>query len=170
MNENNKRKINITKILFGVYSVLLIWIILFKASFSISDFIALSGERSINLILFYYSTEVNFHLREVIANMLIFVPLSIYLKMLDKDNKKVILFGFVFSILLEISQFIFGLGATDITDVIANTVGTILGVCGYVLIEKIFKNKEKINNVLRTIALIVTILFTLLMMMLIISN
>lgn len=170
MNENNKRKINITQILLGVYSVLLIWIILFKASFSISDFIALSGERSINLIPFYYSTEVNFHLREVIANMLIFVPLGIYLKMLDKDNKKVILFGFVFSILLEISQFIFGLGATDITDVITNTVGTILGVCGYVLIEKIFKNKEKINNVLRTIALIVTILFTLLMMLLIISN
>ena len=170
MNENNKRKINITKILFGVYSVLLIWIILFKASFSIYDFIALSGEKSINLISFYYSTEVNFHLREVIANMLIFVPLGIYLKMLDKGSKKVILFGFVFSILLEISQFIFGLGATDITDVITNTVGTILGVCGYVLLEKIFKNKEKINNVLRTIALIVTILFSLLMILLIISN
>ena len=170
MNENNKRKINITKILFGIYILLLIWIILFKASFSISEFIGLSKIRNINLIPFYYQAEVSFHLREVVANMLIFVPLSIYLKMLDNSSKKVILYGLISSILLEISQFIFKIGATDITDVITNTVGTILGVYGYILLEKIFKNKEKINNVLRTLALIVTILFSLLMILLIISN
>jgi len=136
MNEN--RKIAITKILFGVYILLLIWIILFKTSFSVSEFIALSKMRSISLIPFYYPTEVNFHLREVIANILIFVPLGIYLKMLDTNSKKVILYGFVFSILLEISQFVFKIGACDITDVITNTLGTILGVSGYILLEKNF--------------------------------
>ena len=63
MNDNNKRKINITKILFGIYVLLLIWIILFKASFLIDDFIGLSKIRSINLIPFYYSTEASFRLR-----------------------------------------------------------------------------------------------------------
>jgi glycopeptide antibiotics resistance protein len=170
MNENNKRKINMTKVLFGIYILLLIWIILFKASFSIADFIGLSKMRSINLIPFYYSTEVSFHLREVIANLLIFVPLGIYLKMLDNDSKKVILYGFIFSVLLEVSQFIFKLGATDITDVITNVGGTILGVYAYILLEKIFRNKEKINNVLRIIALIFTVLFSMLMTLLIVSN
>jgi len=136
MNEN--RKIAITKILFGVYILLLIWIILFKTSFSVSEFIALSKMRSISLIPFYYPTKVNFHLREVVANILIFVPLGIYLKMLDTNSKKVILYGFVFSILLEISQFVFKIGACDITDVITNTLGTILGVSGYILLEKNF--------------------------------
>lgn len=168
--DNKNRKTKITKILFGVYLLLLIWIILFKTSFTISEFISLSKTRSINLIPFYYPTEVNFHLREVIANTLIFVPLGIYLKMLNKKSKKTILYGFIFSILLETIQFIFKIGASDITDIITNTTGTILGVLGYILLEKIIKNKEKLDNILRIIALIVTILFSLLLTLLIISN
>lgn len=165
---NKNKKITIT--LFEVYILLLIWIILFKTSFSVSEIIGLSGEKIVNLIPFYYPTKVNFHLREVIANILIFVPLGIYLKMLDTNSKKTILYGFIFSILLEVSQFIFKIGAFDITDIITNTLGTILGVFGYLLLEKVFKNKEKIDDVLRMIALVVTILFSLLMVLLIISN
>ena len=164
------KKINITKILLVIYILLLIWIIMFKASFSIEDFIGLSKMRSINLIPFYYPTESSFHLREVIANILIFIPLGIYLKMLDNDSKRIVLYGLVFCILLEICQFIFKLGATDITDVITNVSGILVGVAGYVLLEKFFKNKEKINKVLRIIALIFTILFSLSMLLLIISN
>lgn len=165
---NKNKKITIT--LFGAYILLLIWIILFKTSFTASAIIDLSKERSINLIPFYYPAQVNFHLREVIANVLIFVPLGIYLKMLDTNSKKTILYGFIFSALLEVSQFIFKIGAFDITDIITNTIGTILGVFGYLLLEKVFKNKEKIDDVLRMIALVVTILFSLLMVLLITSN
>jgi len=165
----NKKK-KITKVLFVVYILLLIWIILFKTSFSISDFIGLSKIRSINLIPFYYPTKVNFHLREVVANILIFVPLGIYLKMLDIKSKKAILYGFILSLVLEVGQFIFKLGTSDITDIITNTTGTILGVCGYILLEKMFKNKEKIDNILRLFAFIVTILISLLMFLLIIFN
>ena len=166
----NNKKIMITKILFGIYIFFLLWIILFKLSFSFSQFIGLSKEQSINLIPFYYPAEVNFHLKEVIANIIIFIPLGVYLKMLDVNGKKVILYGIVFSILLEVSQFIFKIGASDITDLITNTVGTILGVCGYTLLERTFKNKEKINDVLRIISLIFTILFLLLIILLIMSN
>lgn len=170
MNKNNKRKINITKILFGIYCVLIVWLILFKLSFSIEDFIGLDKNRSINLIPCYYDTEVNMHFKEVIANILIFIPFGIYLKMLDKDNKKIFLYGFIFSSILEASQFIFKLGATDITDLIANTLGTIIGILGYVVIERIFKNKEKINKVLNILALIGTILLSLLTLLLFVFN
>ena len=90
--------------------------------------------------------------------------------MLNKNNKKVILYGFIFSLVLEISQFIFGLGATDITDVITNTSGTILGVLGYLILVKLFKNKDKINNILKIFALIVTILFCSLIALLLVTN
>ena len=169
---NRLKKIDIVKVLFGIYCLLLVWIILFKLSFSIQDITGLDKIRSINLIPFYYPNEVNshFHFTEVIENFLIFIPFGIYLKMLNKDNKIIIIYGFLFSLILEISQFIFKLGASDITDIITNTLGTTIGVLGYCLLEKIFKNKEKINKVLKILALIVTILFFLLMLLLLIEN
>ncbi len=168
----NKKKLNMIEILFGIYCILMVWIILFKFSLSINDIIGLDKIRNINLIPFYYYNEVgfNFHFKEVIENLLIFVPFGIYLKMLNKDNKKIFLYGFIFSLILEISQFIFKLGATDITDLITNTLGTIVGVYIYVLLEKIFKNKEKINKVLKILSLILTILLCSLLLLLILSN
>lgn len=165
-----KKNINIINILFVIYCVLLVWIILFKLSISISDISSLIKPRTINFIPFYYPYEVKFHLKEVIENFIIFIPIGIYLKMLNKGNKHVILYGFIFSLVLEISQFIFGLGATDITDIITNTAGTILGVLGYLMLVKLFKNKEKINNVLKLIALIVTIIFCSLIVLLLVAN
>ena len=165
-----KKNIKLINVLFIIYCVLLVWIILFKLSISISDIFGLDKIRNINLIPFYYSYEVKGHFKEVLENLLIFIPFGIYLKMLNKNNKKVILYGFIFSLVLEISQFIFGLGATDITDVITNTSGTILGVLVYLILVKLFKNKDKINNILKIFALIVTILFCSLIALLLVTN
>lgn len=171
MEKNNKNEfLNMAKVLFIIYCILLVWIILLKTSFSIYEIINLDSFRRINLIPFYYSNEVKYHFKEVIENILIFIPFGIYLKILNKDNKKIILYGLLFSLILEISQFVFNVGATDITDLMTNTFGTVIGVFGYVLIEKIFKNKEKINKVVIILALFVTVLFSLLMMILLISN
>lgn len=167
---SNGKKLNLVKILFGIYCILIVWIILFKLSLSINDITGLDKIRNINLIPFYYSNEVSGHFKEVLDNLLIFIPFAIYLKMLNKDNKKIILYGLIFSLVLEISQFIFKLGATDITDLITNSMGTVIGVYFYILLEKIFKNREKINKVLKILALIGTILLCLLLLLLIISN
>lgn len=164
------KKLKLVKILFGIYCILMVWIILFKFSLSINDIIGLNKIRNINLIPFYYPNEVSGHFKEVLENLLIFIPFGIYLKMLNKDNKKIIIYGLIFSLVLEISQFIFKLGATDITDLITNSMGTVIGVYFYILLEKIFKNREKINKVLKILALIGTILLCLLLLLLIISN
>ena len=82
-----KRKSNcLATILFLIYLALLVWIILFKLQFSISD---LDKVRSINLIPFHYDKEVGaaFHLTEVLENFLIFVPMGIYLQMLLPRTK-----------------------------------------------------------------------------------
>ena len=82
-----KRKSNcLATILFLIYLALLVWIILFKLQFSISD---LDKVRSINLIPFHYDKEVGaaFHLTEVLENFLNFVPMGIYLQMLLPRTK-----------------------------------------------------------------------------------
>jgi len=47
--------------------------------------------------------------------------------------------GFLFSLLLEINQFIFGIGATDVTDLITNTFGGIIGYIFYLIFKPIIK-------------------------------
>ncbi|MCG4709134.1 VanZ family protein, partial [Flavonifractor plautii] len=42
--------------------------------------------------------------------------------------------------------YILGLGATDTTDIITNTVGGLIGIGIYTVIEKLFKNKVKVKN------------------------
>ena len=88
-----KRKSNcLATILFLIYLALLVWIILFKLQFSISD---LDKVRSINLIPFHYDKKVGtaFHLTEVLENVLIFVPMGIYLQMLLAGIVSVVVIG-----------------------------------------------------------------------------
>ena len=156
-----------TKILLGIYFLLLVWIILFKLSFSFSD---LETLRSINLIPFYYSNQTSFHLSEVMDNVLIFIPLGILLKILNLENKKIIFLGFILSFTLETMQFIFSIGASDITDIITNTIGTIVGLFLYLILEKCLKDKTKTNQILNILGIIGSVLFIFLILLLIIGN
>ena len=104
-----KRKSNcFVTILFLIYLALLVWIILFKLQFSISD---LDKIRSINFIPFHYDKEVGaaFHLTEVLENFLIFVPMGIYLQMLLPRTKLYVKFMLIAgtSFLLETMQYVF---------------------------------------------------------------
>ena len=63
--------------------------------------------------------------------------------MIGIDNKKNILFGFAVSLLLEVSQYVLSVGASDITDVITNTLGALIGVLFYNISIKLFKTEEK---------------------------
>lgn len=72
-------------------------------------------------------------------NVLLFVPLGFFLPVMYKSiNRlsKVAAFGFLFSLLIELVQ-MFGRGATDLNDLITNTVGACLGFGIYKIIVKI---------------------------------
>ncbi|KAI4446661.1 hypothetical protein C823_001179 [Eubacterium plexicaudatum ASF492] len=79
MKKSEKRSF-LVPFLFVIYMALLVWIILFKLQFSISE---IDKIRSINLIPFHYKNEIgmNYHLKEVLENVAIFIPLGIYLCM-----------------------------------------------------------------------------------------
>ena len=75
---------------------------------------------------------------DTILNVLLFVPLGFFLPLLygkyDRISK-VALVGFLVSLSIEIAQ-MFGTGATDINDLITNTIGACLGFGIYRLVYK----------------------------------
>lgn len=154
-----------THILFTIYLFLIIWIILFKLSVSIEQ---LPHFRSINLIPFYYPNKTTYQIKEVLENMIIFIPFGLYLKTLNIHNSRTIFLGFLLSLSLELSQYIFGIGASDITDLITNTIGVIIGVGIYQLLKKLFKDKT--NKIILALATISTILIISLIVCILINN
>ena len=153
-SKNNQNKI--TAGLFAVYLFALTWIIVFKMQFSIQG---LPDFREINLIPFAGSVSVNNQIDfiEIILNVLAFIPFGIYISML-KPNwsflKKIAVIAGV-SLVFEVLQFIFAIGASDITDFLGNTLGGIIGIGVYIVFCRLFSTKaNKILNVLTSIGVI----------------
>ena len=156
-----KKRLNLSHIIFVLYCLIVIWTILFKAAFTFEDIRSLISERSINPIPFYYDHEVGlrFHLLEIILNVIIFIPLGFYLKMLVPSFKKVLTASLIFTVTLEACQLILCLGACDITDLITNFTGAAFGAFVYTLMIKVFKNKQRFDKVINIFALVVIALF-----------
>ena len=151
--ENNKQR-NITMILFTVYFFILVWTLLFKMGI---PFDVHYSSRSINLIPFSGSVIVNgkIYIKEIINNILVFVPVGIYTCMLNSKWSfvKKIAPAFFISLAIEIFQFVLAIGATDITDLLGNTLGGIIGIAIFYLFTKVFRNKTiKLFNILAFIA------------------
>lgn len=158
-------------VLFTLYGLILIWIVLLKMSFSPEDIAMLRAERSVNWIPFHYAAEVGrFHRNEVILNVLIFIPLGIWLKMFSFSNHKVLFLGLIGSLSLELCQFLFAIGASDTTDLLTNTLGTAVGLCLYALLRKLFPNKGKTDRFLNTAATAALLLFAILTALLFFAN
>lgn len=163
--KNNK----LTMILFAIYFCILIWILLFKMSFSFEE---IDRSRSINLIPFYGSTIVNgkVYINEIINNILIFIPIGTYICMLRQHWSiiKKISVAFFISLIIEILQFILAIGVSDITDLLGNTLGAIIGIGVFYLFVKVFKTKTKM--ILNCIASIATIGLISFLSIIILSN
>lgn len=141
------------QVLFIGYVIILIWILLFKFSMSLNDLVLQfnNQSRNINLIPFKDSVILNqrIDLSEIINNIIIFIPFGGLLGIIDKKSsslKKIIII-LLFSLVIEFSQFIFGLGATDITDIITNTLGGIAGLLIYQFLKILFK-ENKLDRIL----------------------
>lgn len=151
----------ITLGLFIVYLLGLTWVVVFKTQLSLST---LPEMRSINLIPFAESVFVNGKIdyTEVIQNALIFVPYGIFISaLMDKKTFAVKILPIILtSLVFETIQFVFAIGASDITDIIANTIGGIIGIAIAFVFSKIFKdNWKKIINRFCFVGGVILILF-----------
>ena len=166
-----KRRPNTTKIIFAIYGFILIWIVLFKMAFSVDEIRWLQATRTVNMIPFYYDTDVGrIQTREVLLNVIVFIPMGLYLKMFALSGSKAILYGFFSSFVFEFCQFLFAIGGSDITDIITNTFGTVIGVCLYALLRKIFSNKQKADRFINRAASIALLIFCTLVVLLFLAN
>lgn len=167
--KQTSRSSKLTLLLLIIYLIALTWIILLKFSFSFQD---LPHLRNINLIPYGDSLVVNGRLSfsELFMNMVVFIPLGLYLSMLKPDWPlwKRILPAIGISLLYEILQFVFAIGASDITDLINNSLGGVLGCLLYLLLNKLFSVQT--NRILIVLASIGTISFIVLFGIIIVSN
>ena len=147
----------ITLILMIFYLVALIWVIIFKLEFSIKE---LPQIRNINLIPFNQPAIVNgkADISEIILNVLAFIPYGLFIHILmdEKSILKKLFIIFATSFIFELIQYIFAIGASDITDIISNTSGGIIGVVVSMFMEKLLReNWIKYINIVSTICAII---------------
>jgi glycopeptide antibiotics resistance protein len=143
------RPSGLTIMLFVVYLIILIWAILWK--FEV-PYIGDGSLRVINLVPYSANT-----IPELRLNILIFIPFGLYISMLATKSGiiKRILIILLTSALLETLQYVLAIGHTDITDLINNTLGGIIGIIIFYIVSKLFGRYA--NKVLLVVCAIATI-------------
>lgn len=156
----------LTNALFLIYLMVIFWILVFKLGVRFSYM----GNRSVNLIPFseFFASNGKIDFVEIILNVIIFLPLGIYAGVLFErwTFRKKIIFFFLTSLLIEGLQFILKVGAFDITDIITNISGGIIGLTIFQVIEKIFNNGYKTQKFINIISAIGTVLIISLLLLL----
>ncbi|MCR5808206.1 MAG: VanZ family protein [Clostridiales bacterium] len=137
-----------TTAVFAVYMILLVWLVMFKLETDIS---LLSRYRRVLLIPFCRpgSSSLRFEAGEMLLNLFAFMPLGYWLAMLDFPKKPWArtLAAFCLSLLLETLQYLFFLGTSDVTDLILNTLGAVLGGLAFKGAKRLMGERaEKVSN------------------------
>lgn len=160
--------------LYGVFLLLYILLLFYALIFkSISPLELFSSNRnfirSVNAIPFntiysYLSGSLNVPpivaVSNVLGNIILFVPLGIYLQLLMK-NKKIwisIRIVFLFPLFVEMFQFMLGLGAADVDDMILNCSGGLIGIFIYRGLHAFLRNEEKVHTIIVLSGLIVILI------------
>ena len=171
MISKDRKVSNGIKILFVYYIIWLIFIVLFKMSFSYDDLII---SREINLIPFNYknNADSSIILGEIFYNILIFIPLGILLRSINygKSVYRSIVFVILFSTIIEAMQYILAIGIFDITDIINNSTGSIIGIGIYNFFINNYKKKIRTDKIILIIGIIIAVALTAIILTLLIEN
>ena len=142
---------SVTKALLIIYVLVLCWILLLKLGVNFSYM----SKRNVNLIPFSGHVDNV----QAILNVIIMLPLGLYVGALfcKWSLPKNILFVFLVSFLFEALQYIFRIGAFDMTDIATNTTGGFIGLLLYKLIEKIVGSQSKAQRFVNITGLLGTV-------------
>jgi glycopeptide antibiotics resistance protein len=142
--------------LFVLYLVLLAWGVLYKFDtwIGVGD-----GRRVIKLLPFVSGAGLGAREPlEVLANIVLFVPFGVFLGLLAPrwrwGRQAAIIAGT--SILFEITQYVLAIGNSDITDVIVNTAGGLLGIATLALARRWLGSRA--DRVMTRVLIIVMVL------------
>lgn len=123
-------------------------------SVSLEPFFTISNYYSIGL--FNFIANMN-----ILGNIVIFVPMGIFISLYSNRERIIngIFYCLCISVIVEVIQFIFGIGITDIDDIILNTVGGFIGIAIYKILMKVFKDKNTIKISVSALFFLSIILF-----------
>ena len=139
---------------FGLYVAIFLLLLFGKPNFW----------KSVNLTPFYsirayLSHSMPMALSNLAGNILLFVPLGVYLPLFSKGRRPwlSLLWIFLISTAVEAAQYFFRIGSADIDDVILNVTGGLMGILLFKLMGRIFK--ERSRDAIELVALAVGIVF-----------
>jgi glycopeptide antibiotics resistance protein len=117
----------VERVVLGIYVLVLVWVVLLKIH--TDGFGDLIGRRSVNVVPFGGTGTGGLGSSELAVNVLAFIPLGVLVHLAARRRS----FARVFlpivgvSLVFEIVQYVFGIGASDITDVLTNSAGGLIG-------------------------------------------
>jgi len=126
---------------FIIYIIGLFYVVTFQdVSWSTSNFILFKE-------ILRYEIFSSMFFKNVIGNMIMFIPYGFFVSYFLKINKKryIIFFSLITSCTIEITQLIIG-RVFDVDDILLNVIGGLIGYLLYKLIEKI---RNKLPNFLK---------------------
>ena len=131
-------------VVFLLYLGVLLKITVFRSSFGSYP---LCSHGQIELIPFVgliqiFHNSVRVFLYLFVGTLIWFVPLGILLPLLTKVQRSTILWGFLLSLYIEVSQYIFGTGVSEVEDLILNTAGTAIGYGLFRLLRKVWRRRK----------------------------
>ena len=134
-------------VIFLLYIGVLLRITVFRSSFGSYP---LCSHGQIELVPFVgliqiFHNSVGMFLYLFVGNLVWFVPLGVLLPVLTKARNATILWGLGLSLYIEVSQYVFGTGVSEVEDLILNTAGTAVGYLIYIGVKKLvrwWKGKE----------------------------
>lgn len=94
-----------------------------------------------------FSIKNRFYAREILQNILLFIPLGMILAAIFRDSKYPILWpvliGLGLSVLTEVIQYLTRRGITELDDVMDNGAGLLIGIGVFKLTEKLIRGKRQ---------------------------
>lgn len=145
-NPISQEKKTIGWILFLLYMISLVYFCFFSEEFGRTSHVA--GQYRYNIIPFKeiirfvkYRKSVGFHVFaiNVIGNVLAFVPYGFFrpiIGMRKYNFLRTIVWGFLTSLAIEVSQLLVFVGSFDVDDLILNTFGTVIGFLLFRLVHR----------------------------------
>ena len=112
---------SVTAGLLGIYVTGLLYITLFMRYVGM--------RREIDLMPFHFIKTYKTDLVLFLENIVLFIPIGMYLQGYKKNTGFTMVNALIISVLIELLQYVFSCGKTEMDDVMANTIGALIGCC-----------------------------------------
>lgn len=173
MIRNFLKSKGLTFVLLVIYLVILTWIVIAKmnwARLETANFTWLSNPSvllhpGVSWGVINTTPYVYFNIAEVVLNIAFFIPFGVFMKLLNKNLGlfSIAFFGLFLSFCYEAIQYVFSIGFPDVTDLIDNTTGVILGFIVASFLKLVFRERVRIYSNIIILSFFTYILYELYM-------